>query len=68
MGDEDENESIEPDIIPIKLWNIFPPTGQYIRHLCEFAGYQSRDAIMKLKNDDELKNMLQLCRLTRRSG
>ena len=52
-------QEIEPDIIPNNLWNIFPPNGQYLRNLMEFTGYQSRVAILSLRHDQELKNMLQ---------
>ena len=50
---------IVPDIIPDYLWNIFPSSGQYIRHLMKFAGYQSRKAILSLTNKEEMKTMLQ---------
>ena len=50
-SDDGETQIIKPDIIPDKLWAIFPPNGQYIRHLCEMSGYQSRSAIIKLKDE-----------------
>ena len=45
--------------IPSKLWEIFPAHGQYLVNLLKFCGYQSRETIIKLKDEKEIVKMFQ---------
>jgi len=52
-----EAGEVLPEMIPSRLWNIFPPNGKYLKNIMEFCGYQSSEAIVRLKNPDELQKM-----------
>lgn len=53
-GYEDPNFETIPD----ELWNIFPSHGKYIKEMMIFCGYQSRESILKLKDNEEVQKML----------
>jgi len=56
---DSHSEAVEvlPEMIPSRLWNIFPPNGKYLKNIMEFCGYQSSEAIVRLKNPDEMQKM-----------
>ena len=45
------------DAIPPHLWNILPPNAFYLRNIMEFAGYQTRESVIRLKHPEELQKM-----------
>lgn len=56
--DEEKYKRLNYETIPSELWNIFPTHGNYIVELLKFAGYQSRETILKLKDPDEKRKWL----------
>ena len=49
--------SAENDKIPDELWNMFPPNGQYLKNILMFTGYETYHAVMKLKQENEIKRL-----------
>jgi hypothetical protein len=41
--------------VPEELWNIFPPRGQYIKHILKFSGYETIESVLKLRQKEELE-------------
>eukprot|EP00794_Sanderia_malayensis_P019186 gene19186-21108_t len=48
--------------IPQDVWNIIPSSGDYLRNVIEFSGYVTREAIIRLKDKDELEKMFAFVR------
>ena len=46
------------DVIPDQLWKLLPNTAMYLRNIMEFAGYTTRDAVLRLRDGKELRKML----------
>ena len=51
-----EGNDTESDI-PLKVWNIIPPRGLYLKNIMKFSGYDRRESILKLKSKDEIGKM-----------
>lgn len=56
--EEEQYQRLNCGTLPTHIWDIFPAHGQYIVQLMKFAGYQSRETIVKLKDPDEKRKML----------
>ena len=58
LEDEAERyERLDFGDLPQHLWDEFPESGEYIMHIMKFCGYKSRDAILRLKDEQEVTNM-----------
>ena len=42
------------DSLPEALWTMFPPSGNYIKNILKFSGYDTPESIIKLKDEAEL--------------
>ena len=52
-------ESVLSDYVPDHLWNLFPPNCMYLKEMMIFCGYETKDAVLSLKSEEELRNMFQ---------
>ncbi len=42
------------DSLPEAFWTMFPPSGNYIKNILKFSGYDTPESIIKLKDEAEL--------------
>ena len=43
------------DSVPETFWTMFPPSGNYIKNILKFSGYDTPESIIKLKDEAELE-------------
>ena len=58
-SEADQFNRLNYQTIPEKLWKIFPSHGSYLVHILKFCGYQSRETILKLKDEKEVAKMFE---------
>ena len=44
-------------LLPEAIWDLLPPKARYIKNVALLCGYETVDAVSKLKDDGELTKM-----------
>ena len=45
-----------------ELWNLIPAAGNYIKNIMKYSGFDTKSAIVKLKQTQELDGMFEFAR------